>query len=77
MCELPCPCLESKSCSSKSGMVTKSCNPSVLLVGEEFEVKKGSPTTREARENLLPSTLLLVAMCELDMRVLKGDLVYR
>ena len=46
---------------------------SSLVIGEELEIKKSSSATGESREDFLPSTLLLIAMCKLDMDMLERD----
>jgi hypothetical protein len=54
-------------------MVSKGGNTSRSVVNEEFKIEKGSTTTREPGEDLLPSSLLLVAMGELNMDMFERD----
>lgn len=77
MCELPCPCLECERCTGKSSVVSEGCDTAALVIGEEFEIEEGSAATRESREDLLPSALLLVAMCELNMDMLERNYNYQ
>ena len=77
MGELPCPCLECKRCTGESSVVSESCDSAAFIIGEEFEIKEGSAATRETGEDLLPSGLLLVAVCELNMDVLERDCNYQ
>jgi hypothetical protein len=71
--ELPRPCLESEGSTGETGVVSESCNTATTVVSEELKVEKGSATTWEASKDLLPTTLLLVAMGELNVNVLERD----
>lgn len=54
-------------------MVTKGSYAAILLVCEKLDIEEGSTTAGESREDLFPATLLFIAVCELDMCVLKRD----
>lgn len=54
-------------------MVSESSNTAAFIVSEEFEIEEGSSTTWEATKNSLPSSLVLVAVCELDVDMLEWD----
>jgi hypothetical protein len=72
VCKLPSPGLKRKSCTGKAGVVSEGCD-TAYVVDEKFEVKEGSTAARESREDGLPSGLVLVAMCELDVNMLERN----
>lgn len=49
------------------------CNTAAGVIGEEFKIEESTAAAREARENVFPSALLFVAVCELDVHMLEGD----
>jgi len=53
-------------------MVSEGSN-SATSIGKEFEIEEGSTAAWESREDLLPASLVLVAMRELDVNMLEGD----
>jgi hypothetical protein len=65
--------LDGESSTRKASMVTKRCDTTTTLVNQKLEIKQGAATTWEAGQDLVPSALLLVAMCKLDVNVLEGD----
>lgn len=73
MCELPCPCLEGECGACESGVVTECCDTATTVIDEEFEIEEGTTAAGEATQYGVPSTLLLVAVCELDVDVLERD----
>ena len=73
MRELPRPGLERERRTGKSSMISEGSDATAFIIREEFEIEEGSTAAREAREDLLPAALLLVAVCKLDMDVLQRD----
>jgi len=73
--QLPGPVLKSKSGAGKASVVSVCGDTAASLVNEELEVEKGPVATREAGEDGFPSTLSLIAMCELDVYVLQWDYI--
>jgi hypothetical protein len=54
-------------------MVSEGCYSSASVIGEEFKVEEGSAAAWEPGQNLVPASLILVAMGELNMDMLKRD----
>lgn len=54
-------------------MIPEGRDTATRLVLQEFEVKQGSVAGGEARQDVFPTALVLVAVRELDMSVLEGD----
>jgi len=54
-------------------MVSEGCQSGTSVIDKEFEVKEGSTAARKAGEYGLPSCLVLIAMCKLDMDMLKRN----
>jgi hypothetical protein len=54
-------------------MVSESCYSAASVICEEFEIEEGPTTARESGQNFLPTSLVLVAMCKLDVDMLEGD----
>lgn len=73
--QLPGPVLERKSGAGKASVVSVCGDTAAPLVNKELEVEKSAIAAREAREDGLPSTLRLIAMCELDVYVLQWDYI--
>jgi hypothetical protein len=49
------------------------CDTRTSITDKEFEVKEGSTAARKARKDRLPSGLILIAMCELDVGMLERN----
>ena len=73
--ELPCPSQESESSTSETGVVAKRSNTPTVLIFKELKVEKSAVSLVETTENGIPATLVLVAVCELDMSVLQGEVL--
>lgn len=65
--ELVCPGFNSQGGAGVACMVAKGSNTTTSVICEKFEVEKGAAALGEPRENLLPTTLALVTVCELNM----------
>ena len=61
MRELPSPSHKRKCSASEASMVAKSSNTPTLFIFEKFEIEQSSFALRKSAENVLPSTLALVA----------------
>lgn len=59
--ELPGPCEECKGGASEASVVAKCCNTASVLVLEELKIEESSLALREAAEDSVPTTLVLVA----------------
>jgi hypothetical protein len=73
--ELPGPGQERESSTSETGVVAKRSNTPTVLIFEELKVKKSAVSLVETTENGVPATLVLVAVCELDVGVLQGEVL--
>jgi hypothetical protein len=51
-------------------VVAECCYSPSTSILEELKIVQNSSSSRKPRQDLLPATLLLVAMCEVDERVL-------
>jgi len=67
------PCLDRKRGASESSVETKSRDSSASLILQELEVEKSAVAARESGKHVLPSTLALVAVCELNVGVLERE----
>lgn len=74
--DLLSPGLYSQSRTSETSMVSESRDPTTALILQELKIVKSTLTSREAGQNLLPSTLVLVAVGELNVCVLEGEGVF-
>lgn len=76
--QLPRPVLERERAAAESRLVPEGRDsPPRRGVLEELEVEERAAATREAGQDGVPTRLLLIAMRELHMYVLKGDCVGR
>jgi hypothetical protein len=73
--ELPGPGQESESSASETGVVAKRSNTATVLIFEELEVEESTIALVETTENGVPTALVLVAVCELDVGVLQGEVL--
>jgi hypothetical protein len=67
--QLPSPVLDGQSRASITGRETESSNTAARLVGKELQVQQETLTTVPATQDILPATLLLVAVGKSDMDV--------
>jgi hypothetical protein len=70
--ELPSPILKRKSSTSIACVVSEAAIRPPLL-SKEFEIKKSATSPWKAGQHGLPSGLVLIAMCELDVDVLERN----
>lgn len=73
--QLPSPVLDSESRASITSGETESSNTTARLVGKELQIQQETLTTRPAAQDILPATLLLVAVGESDVDVLQREVV--
>jgi hypothetical protein len=73
--QLPGPVLDGESRSGIASRETKGSNPAARLVGKELQVQQETLTTMPAAQDILPATLLLVAVGESDVDVLEGEVI--
>lgn len=73
--QLPSPVLDSESRASIASGETESSNTTTRLVGKELQIQQETLTTRPAAQDILPATLLLVAVRESDVDVLQGEVI--
>lgn len=57
-------------------MVSKCGHPPPRIVGQKLEVEQRAAPLGESRQDVFPAALALVAMGELNMSVLQGELVF-
>jgi hypothetical protein len=67
------PNLDSESGTGKSSVVSEGGNTTSGLILEELQVVKSSVTVGETGQDIGPTSLVLVAVCELDVGVDKGE----
>jgi hypothetical protein len=73
--ELPCPGQESESSTGETGVVAKRSNTATVFIFEELKVKESAVTPGETTENGVPAALVLVAVGELNVSVLQGEVL--
>lgn len=73
--QLPSPVLDGESRAGITSRETEGSDPAARLVGKEFQVQQETLTTRPAAQDILPATLLLVAVGESDVDVLQGEVI--
>lgn len=73
--ELPGPGQESESSTSETGVVAKRSNTATVLIFEELKIKKGAVTPGKTTKNGVPAALVLVAVGELNVSVLQGEVL--
>jgi hypothetical protein len=73
--ELPCPGQESERSTSETGVVAKRSNTATVFIFEELKVKESAVTPGETTKNGVPAALVLVAVGELDVSVLQGEVL--
>lgn len=71
-----CPSLNSQCSTGESSVEAKGSHTTTLLILQELKVVQGTTTARETGENVVPTTLTLVAVCELHMCVLEGESLF-
>lgn len=75
--QLPGPILHSQRCASVSCRKAKGSNPATCVISEELQVQQKTVSAGPAAQDLLPTTLLLVAMGKCDVDMLKGEVILR
>lgn len=73
--QLPSPVLDSQSSTGVTSRETKSSNTAANVISEELQVEQETLSTGPAAQDLLPATLLLVAVRESDVDVLEGEVI--
>jgi len=73
--ELPGPGQEGESSTGETGVVAERSDTATVLVFEEFKVKECAIALVKTTENSVPAALVLVAMGELDVSVLQGEVL--
>lgn len=73
--ELPGPHLNGESSTGETGVVSKGADSATLLVNQKLEVVQHAAAAREARQDLLPATLALVAVAESNVVVDQGKVL--
>lgn len=73
--QLPSPVLDCKSGASITSRETESSNTATRLVGKELQVQQEALTTIPAAQDILPATLLLVAVGKSDMDVFQRKII--
>ncbi len=74
--QLPGPVLDGESRASITGRETERSNTATGLVGKELQVQQETLTTVPAAQDILPATLLLVAMGKSNMDVLQREIIF-
>jgi hypothetical protein len=74
---LPGPVLDSKCRTSIASRETESSNATANIIGEEFQIKQQTLATGPAAQNLIPTTLLLVAVGKGDVNMLQREIILR
>jgi hypothetical protein len=69
--------LDSEGSANEASMVAKSRNTSTTSILKKLQIIQHPASTRKPRQHLLPATLLLVAMREVDESVLQRELFFR
>lgn len=77
MSQLPRPVLNSKRGTSVSSRKPKGGNAAASVVSEELQVQQETVAAEPAAQNLLPPTLLFVAVGECDVDMLKREVILR
>lgn len=75
MIQLPGPVLNSQGSASVSSREAKGSNTAARIVSEELQVQQETVAAGPAAQNLLPTALLLVAVGECDVDMLKGEVI--
>jgi hypothetical protein len=57
-------------------MEAKGCDSSTLLIHKKLQIEKRTTSTRESAQNVLPTSLILVAMRKLHMNMLKRERIW-
>lgn len=74
--QLPGPVLDGESRASITSRETESSNTATRLVGKELQVQQEALTTVPAAQDILPATLLLVAVGKSNMDVLQREIIF-
>ena len=74
--QLPGPVLDGESRASITSRETESSNTATRLVGKELQVQQETLTTVPAAQDILPATLLLVAVGKSNMDVLQREIIF-
>lgn len=74
---MPGPVLDSERSTSVSSRKAKSGNAAACIVSEELQVQQETVAPGPAAQDLLPTTLLLVAVGECDVDMLEGEVILR
>lgn len=73
--ELPCPGQESESSTSETGVVAERSNATTVFIFKELQIKESAVTPGETTKNGIPAALVLVAVGELNVSVLQGEVL--
>lgn len=74
--QLPGPVLDGESRASITSRETERSNTATGLVGKELQVQQETLTTVPAAQDILPATLLLVAVGKSNMDVLQREIIF-
>lgn len=74
---MPGPVLDSKCRTSIACREAESSNATANIIGEELQIKQQTLTTGPAAQNLIPTTLLLVAVGKSDVDMLQREIILR
>lgn len=74
--QLPSPVFDSKSRTGIASRETKSSNTTANVISEELKVKEKTLSARPAAQDLVPATLLLVAVGKCDVDVLQREVIF-
>jgi hypothetical protein len=74
---LPGPVLDSKCRAGITSGEAESSNATANVVGEELKVKQQTLATRPTAQDLVPTTLLLVAVSKCDVNMLQREIILR
>jgi hypothetical protein len=75
--ELPCPGQESESSTSETGVVAECSDTATVLIFKELKIEESAIALVKTTENGVPAALVLVAVCELNVGVLQGEVLLR
>lgn len=76
MSQLPSPVLDSKSRAGIASRETKSSDTAANVISEELKVKEKPLSAGPAAQDLVPATLLLVAVGKCDVDVLQREVIF-
>lgn len=77
MGQLPGPVLDGKCRTGIASREAESSNATANIISEELQIKQETLATRPAAQDLIPATLLLVAVGKSDVNMLQREIILR